>query len=196
MNTAEEITAAYFSLCRNCFIMADRKVAPQSGGNGRQMDLLAHDAAHQVTYHVETSVTHRPNFALRLEKLNEICSRKFFGSATRRSSPTGKTDHDRGKDYLNVVCNEYEKVGTSFDSVKRVFVCWFLNEIAHDNNKPIHVSVANPKTGRPVSIEVLSMRDYILPQLLKEVGTSNYENQTLRMIGLISQMNLQRNASA
>jgi hypothetical protein len=188
MNATEHIIEAYFRLCRGCFTCSDRKVL---GGNNRQLDLLAYNVKEKLPYHIEVSVTHQLAWCQSRQELSVEFARKFFGVPPRRESKTGrKTDHEKGKSYFPEIESAYKDVGFDPDSVKRVWVCWVVK--GEENNKPLEVSYNFERLNRQFKIEILSLRDLILPELEKKIGTAHYDDEILRTLGLLKERNKQR----
>ena len=183
MNTVERVVEAYFRVCRGCFTMADVKVA---GGNNRQLDLLALNPLTRDQYHIETSVTHQENWCPSSEKLLCAFERKFFGVPKEKS--TGKpqnTDFGKGKTYRQQIFDTYKAVGLDPETIRRVWVCWIVTD-----SKNIESSISDYCKRRELperAIEVISFRDLLLPELLANVQTSNYDDDILRLLSLIRQ---------
>jgi hypothetical protein len=187
MNTAEHIVESYFRLCRGCFTFADRKVTQ---GNNRQLDLLAFDVKAQLPFHIEVGVTHRENWCPTIEELGPQFEKKFFGAPPERTGKSdGTTDFEKDKSYFLKIESTYSEVGFSLANIKRVWVCWIVKE--QRNNEPLLFSFESKHLNKTFMIEVLSLRDFILPKLLKEIGTANYDDEILRTLGFIKQLELQ-----
>lgn len=183
MNAAEHIVEAYFRLCRNCFTVSDRKVV---GGNNRQLDILAYDFKRKLQFHVEVSVTHRQNWCCTFEELMGEFERKFFGVPPKREGAIkGATDFEKGKTYYPQIEQTYAECGFSPADVNRVWVCWMVK--AKDNSNPIIEKFGLGHPNGPFQIEILSLRDYILPALEKAIGTANYDDEILRIIGFMKE---------
>lgn len=188
MNAAEHIVEAYFRLCRKCFTLTDLKVIK---GNNRQFDLLAFNLRENLTFHVEVGVTHRPNWAPTIAQLESSFEKKFFGSVPKRDGKSsGKTDHEKGKTYFDQIQSTYRAVGIDPDKVQRVWVCWIVK--GKQNNEPITLDIISKTQNRQFIVEVLSMRDLLLPKLQNEIGTSNYDDEVLRTLGFVKQAHDQR----
>ncbi|MCQ8181767.1 hypothetical protein NP603_11655 [Methylomonas sp. SURF-1] len=161
MNAAEHIVEAYFRLCRKCFTLTDLKVIQ---GNNRQFDLLAINIHENLAFHVEVGVTHRPNWAPTVVQLESGFEKKFFGSVPKRESKAnGKTDHEKGKIYFDQIQNTYQAVGIDPEKVQRVWVCWIVK--GKENTQPITLDINSKTLNRRFKVEVLSMRDLLLPEL-------------------------------
>ena len=188
MNAAEHIVESYFRLCLGCFTLADKKV---SKGNGRQLDLLAVNIAEKKCFHIEVGVTHQENWCPTLAKLEGEFERKFFGAPPeRRGKTNGTTDFEKGKFYFPQIQGAYEEVGFEPSQVSRVWVCWVVKNA--DNSVPIEVSYEVPRLGLTFPIRVLSLRDFVLPKLQAKIGTSNYDDEVLRLLSLLEQKESQR----
>lgn len=187
MNAAEHIVEAYFRLCRKCFTITDRKVV---SGNNRQLDILAYDLKRKLQFHVEVSVTHRQTWCSTTEELKVEFERKFFGVPPKREGAVkGATDFEKGKSYFPQIEKAYIECGFSPADVKRVWVCWMVK--ARDNSKPITENFCLNHPHGPFTIEILSLRDYILPALEKAIGTANYDDEILRIIGFMKEREAQ-----
>ena len=188
MNAAEHIVDAYFRLCRKCFTLSDLKVEQ---GNNRQFDLLAHDLIKGESFHIEVGVTHRPNWCPSINDLESRFDKKFFGTAPARADATsGRTDHERNKNYFEQIEATYRQVGIDPATVKRVWVCWLVK--GRDTTAPLQHKICSIALGRDFDVEILGLRDLILPQLQTEIGTSNYEDEVLRTLGFLKQSNDQK----
>lgn len=181
MNTAEHIVESYFRLCRGCFTLADRKV---TGGNNRQMDLLAYNLKENTQFHVEVTVTHQLGWCEDSEGLHKEFDRKFFGVPPERDSESRRgTDSARGASYLKQIDSTYCEVGFSPKNVIRIWVCWVVKGREEDNS--VSIIHRPPNCDKEFSIEVLSFRNCILPELTGKVGTANYDDEVLRTLSLI-----------
>jgi hypothetical protein len=161
--------------------MADVKVP---GGNNRQCDLLAYNAATQEQYHAESSVTHRENWCPDTKKLSDIFDKKFRGVPPRREG--SKTDFAKGKTCYENILRAYRDVGLDPSKVRRVFITW---EVADPNNLAGFLAEYEQKYG--VHIDVWGFRDRILPELTNKISTSNYDDEVLRTLSLLRQRELQ-----
>lgn len=190
MNTAEHIVESYFRLCRGCFTCSDRKVV---SGNNRQLDILAYNLKDKLQFHIEVGVTHRPNWCPTKEDLRAEFERKFFGLPPKRTSKTGgATDFEKKKAYFEQIEETYANAGFSRDDVRRVWVCWIVKDEATKSR-----SLVLPFThlSRTFEIEVLSLRDCVIPDLMNATGTANYDDEILRTLGFIKQRELQTNVA-
>jgi hypothetical protein len=192
MNAAEHIVDAYFRLCRKCFTLSDLKVEQ---GNNRQFDLLAHDLIKGDSFHIEVGVTHRPNWCPNISDLETRFDKKFFGAApAREGANAGRTDHEREKNYFKQIEATYRQVGIDPEKVKRVWVCWLVK--GRDMSTPLPHKIRSKALNREFDVEILGLRDLVLPQLQTEIGTSNYEDEVLRTLGFLKQSNDQKAATA
>jgi len=184
MNTTERIVESYFRLCRDCFTYPDLKVF---GGNNRQLDLLAYNILTGDQYHVETSVSHERSWRATWPKLKAKFDRKYFGAPQERDGPN--TDHSRGKSYHSKIREAYTSVGFRVQHVKRIWVTWIVPE-SEDFAAQLKAYCRSKRIGKN-PIRVMSFRDELLPDLLKAVGKSNYDDDTLRTLSLIRQFEKQ-----
>lgn len=188
MNTSEHMVECYFRLCRGCFTLSDRKVV---NGNNRQLDILAYNLKEKLQLHIEVAVTHQMNWCPTRDELGIEFDRKFFGvPPNRMSNVGGQTDFQRGKSYFQQIEKTYSEVGFSPHEVKRVWVGWMLpNE--SENHKPLVLTHIPGNLSTEYEIEVLSLRDLILPQLEEKIGTANYDDEMLRVMSFMKQRRLQ-----
>ena len=187
MNAAEHIVESYFRLRRGCFTVTDQKV-PR--GNNRQLDILAYHIKERSQFHVEVGVTHQENWCPTLEELGPQFEKKFFGAPPERKGKTnGTTDFEKGKSYFPQIEATYTAVGFVPAEVKRVWVCWIVKD--SEGAKPLVVSFHSKHLDRSFEIEVLGLRDFILPELADAIGTANYDDEILRTLGFIKQRELQ-----
>lgn len=187
MNTTEKIVESYFRLCRDCFTMADLKVA---GGNNRQIDLLAVNLKTEDQYHVEVSVTHQENWCPTPEDLCKNFERKFFGTPAKREGKN--TDYTLGKNYEKQIREAYVSVGFDPEKIRRIWVCWTVKNGGNLDEMLQQYFRTRNLSGN--GIEVMSFRDEILPELQEKVATANYEDDALRTLSLFRQFEKQRGA--
>jgi len=121
--------------------------------------------------------------------------KKFFGAPPeRKGKESGTTDFEKGKSYFSQIEAAYTAVGFSPAEVKRVWVCWIVK-----GNEGINSSVipfqSKHLPGRTFDIEILSLRDFILPELTDAIGTANYDDEILRTLGFIKQRDSQINTA-
>lgn len=187
MNAAEHIVDSYYRLVQGCFTLADRKVAK---GNNRQLDILAYDIKQSTCYHIEVGVTHRKNWCPSPKELIPQFDKKFFGTVPERKGRSdGTTDFEKGKSYWKQIEDTYKAVGFDPRKVQRVWVCWILKH--HDGTKPVLLKHKPKGQTLEYTVEVMSLRDFILPQLENAIGTSNYDDEILRTLGFVKQRELQ-----
>ncbi len=186
MNAAEHIVESYFRLCKGCFTLSDRKVV---SGNNRQLDILAYNLKEKLQFHIEIDVTHQLNWCPTRGELEQKFEGKFFGAPPERKSKTGNaTDSEKGKSYLSQIEETYVDLGFSPANVKRVWVCWVVK--GEENTKSLVLSSEyhNKKCeNKKYEIEVLSLRNKILPELERKIGTANYDDEILRTLGFMKQ---------
>ncbi|MFZ3018273.1 MAG: hypothetical protein WA056_07450 [Gallionella sp.] len=189
MNAAEHIVESYFRLRRGCFTVTDQKV-PR--GNNRQLDILAYHVKDHSQFHIEVGVTHQKNWCPTLEELGWQFEKKFFGAPPERKGKTnGTTDFEKGKSYFSQIEETYTAVGFVPAEVKRVWVCWLIKDKDIGGTKPLRLPFHSKHLNRTFEIEVLGLRDFILPELADAIGTANYDDEILRTLGFIKQRELQ-----
>lgn len=187
MNAAEHIVEAYFRFCRGCFTIVDRKVEK---GNGRQLDILAYNIRQNLQFHVEVSVTHRMEWCHTRQELPEVFEKKFAGIPPKRSGKSsGTTDFERGKLYFERIQESYQEIGFEPESVRRVWVCWMVK--GEQNSEPLLIPFKPTGIERELQIEVLSLRDFVLPRLEEAIETANYDDEVLRTLSFIKQRDRQ-----
>lgn len=179
MNAAEHILECYFRLVLKCFTIADVKVI---NGNNRQCDLLAVNIKNNKYYHVESSVTHRKMWAPDVPTLQEIFDKKFRGIPPKKESP--KSDWKKGITYFDNIKKTYSLLGIPPSKINRVFVCWFIKDKEKEN---VDIFLDKYKKKYGIRVEVLSLKDTILPKLVEAVGTSNYDDEILRTISFFKE---------
>lgn len=178
MNTTERIVEAYFRLCRGCFTIPDIKI---TGGNNRQIDLLAYNHKNNRVYHVETTVTHCEQWCPTVTELEQGFDYKFLGKPYPKEG--ANTDYARGKTYREQIHAAYESFGFSAIDIRRVWCCWTVAG-SSDLEGFVH-SYCNARGFTRHVIEVLSFRDDVLPALQNRIGTSHYEDDVLRTFSLL-----------
>ncbi len=181
MNAVEHIVECYFRYCKGCFTMVDVKI---QAGNNRQADLLAYNLVTKEQYHIESSVTHCANWSPSADDLWEIFDKKFLGLPPEREGKN--TDRAKGKTYFNKIKQTYRGVGFSLSKIQRVFVTWSVADKAG-----LDKFLASYSKDNGIRVSVLSFRDQILPELMKKISTSNYEDEVLRTLSLLRQHELQ-----
>lgn len=184
MNAAEHVVESYFRLCRGCFTLPDHKVAD---GNNRQFDLLAFNPKTKEQFHIEVSVTHQLNWCETSQQLRYWFEKKFFGVPPKRES--ANSDFNRGKNFLDQINKAYEKVGFLRAEIQRVWVCWMVK--GENNSQPIHMPHNSEGMDTIFEIEILSLRDYILPALIERISKANYDDAMLRLLGFMKEREIQ-----
>ena len=193
MNAAEQIVDAYFRLVRGCFTLADRKVEK---GAGRQLDILAYNLRDMSSYHVEVGVTHQKNWCPTVASLKGDFEKKFFGVPPNRNATDGRTDFEKKKSFWEAINQTYEEVGFETTKVRRVWVCWIIKDRADSSPYEYDFQSAHLESrgiDASFKIEVLSLRDYVIPRLQEKIGTANYDDVMLRTLGFMKQRELQSN---
>jgi len=180
MNTTEKIVESYFRLCKKCFTLPDVKVI---GGNNRQIDLLAYHVQTSEQYHVEVSVTHCQNWCPDKAELINNFEKKYFGVPPKKDGKN--TDCSKGKTYEENIYNTYKAYGLNPNNIRRIWVCWTVIDTSNIENELKEYCTKRGITNNP--IVVLKFRDQIIPALLKEVSTTNYEDDSLRTLSLLIQ---------
>jgi hypothetical protein len=182
MNAVEHIVECYFRYCKGCFTMTDVKIR---GGNNRQCDLLAYNVASQEQYHVESSVTHSTSWLSSIvEELRGKFDIKFRGTSPQREGKN--TDYAKGKTYFDNIVQTYQAIGFDPSKVQRVFVTWTIPD-----EEALVKMLADYRAQHGMSIEVWSLRDSIIPELLNKVSTGNYDDEVLRTLSLLRQRDVQ-----
>ena len=178
MNAVEHIVEAYYRICRKCFTMHDVKIP---GGNNRQFDLLAVNLDDGSQYHVESSVTHVPRWCPDTAELKKGFDRKFLGVPAKREGPN--RDFAKGKTYRQPIFDAYRLFGLSPEKLQRVWVFWTLKDA---ENLASFLGTYEKENG--IRVQVQSLRDEIIPALQKAVETANYDDEVLRTLSLLKQM--------
>ena len=184
MNAVEQIVEIYFQKVRNCFTNADIKI---EYGNNRQFDLLAYSLINKKSYHIESSVTHGINWNPTVNALEEKVAYKFFGETRKNLNKSLNTDEAKNKNYLEQIKKQYNKYGFDFEKINRVWVLWCVDKLKSNEyyQKEHNLYLQNKIHNK--TIEILSFRDKIIPELEDVIGTSNYEDDILRTISLLLQ---------
>lgn len=185
MNAAEHIVEAYFQIVKNCFTRVDVKVI---NGNNRQLDLLAINIKDNKQYHIEVGVTHRENWCSNVQELFGGFEKKFFGLPPMRQGKN--TDSSRGKSYFPQILDTYKEAGIDHDKIHRIWVCWIIK---NPNQKEELLKTFSDEKKIKIPIQILSLRDDVIPQLEDKIGTSNYDDEVLRTLSFLKQRNLQIN---
>lgn len=184
MNTTERIVESYFRLCRGCLTTADVKVLR---GNNRQIDLLAVNIKKNEQYHVEVSVTHQQTWCPTPDILMEEFERKYFGVPAKREGKN--TDWSLGKTYESQIYETYEQFGLDPKGIIRTWVCWTV--VGSEGLDEALRAYCIKRRLKRNTLTILSFRDEVIPQLLDEVSTANYEDDSLRTLSLLRQYGLQ-----
>ena len=187
MNTTEKIVESYFRLCKKCFTLPDVKVI---GGNNRQIDLLAYHVSSSDQYHVEVSVTHCQNWCPEKDELISNFEKKYFGVPPKREGKN--TDYAKGKTYKENIYDTYKAYGLKPKNIQRIWVCWTV--VDEDSIKKEIGKYCKKRNILDNPIKIMKFRDEIIPALLKEVSTTNYEDDSLRTLSLLRQYEKQINA--
>lgn len=185
MNTTESIVESYFRLVRGCFTQPDVKVIK---GNNRQIDLLAYNIIEKKSFHVEVSVTHCQQWCPTPKDLKENFDKKFFGMPIKKES--SNTDYAKGKTYIDGIKKTYQSLGLDHSKINRVWVCWDVRDSEYLEEELIAYCKLRSLTRE--SLEIVSFRDEVIPELMEKVSTSNYEDDSLRTLSLMRQYEIQK----
>jgi hypothetical protein len=183
MNTAEKIVEAYFRHVKGCLTAGDIKIPK---GNNRQIDLLAWHNKDKVAYHVETSVAASGRYfnkSRSWKKLIPIFQNKFF-ALPKESHHEDYCATESDPDFSKLI-EAYAKFGFAHRKVNRVFVCWAIED--YDMTEAEIVDFFGRRNVPRDKIQVIGFRDVILPALMKEVGSSNFEDDVLRTFSLLNE---------
>ncbi len=153
-------------------------------GNNRQIDILAVSLEKDEQYHIECSVTHCLQWCPTPKKLVAEFERKFSGHPKKKDGKN--TDSAKGKRYGGAITATYRRLGMKLGSVKSVWVCWSIKDRATLKEE---LADYYGRTGNMV--DVIELRDTVLPELLKAVSTANYDDEILRVFSLIKQAEAQ-----
>lgn len=181
MNAVEHIVESYYRICKKCFTMHDVKIP---SGNNRQFDLLAVNLKDGSQFHVESSVTHDLGWCPDTNELREDFDRKYLGVPAKREG--SKRDFTKGKTYRQQIWSAYTLFGMTPNNLQRVWVCWMVKDGA---NLAPFLETYEKENG--IRIQVKSLRDEIIPELQKAVETANYDDEVLRTLSLLKQMERQ-----
>lgn len=176
MNAVEHIVEAYYRICKGCFTIHDVKIP---SGNNRQFDLLAVNLKDGSQFHIESSVTHDLGFSPDTNELKENFDKKFLGAPTEK-------EELKGKNYRQPILNAYTLLGMAPDKLQRVWVCWTVKDAAN-----LASFLDTYEKEKEIRIQVKSLRDEIIPELQKAVETANYDDEVLRTLSLLKQMEKQ-----
>jgi len=187
MNTTEHLVELYYRHCKDNFTYTDFKV---HNGNNRQFDVLAYNKKKNQLRHIEVSVTHSTGWTANLETVKNEIRFKFFGIPKNKRPNNPNTDFNKGKTYKSQIEKSYEHFGFKWNEIIRVWCLWF-----HDSDsQKIDVwkeELATEFSLRKNNFEILSLRDEVIPSLMEKIGTSNYDDDILRTISLITQQRKQ-----
>ncbi len=109
-----------------------------------------------------------------MEKLKSKVEYKFFGI----EKPTKK---QRGKNFYQKILDTYYRFPTGFNKIIRVLCTWAPNEDEFNEVKKYIVEKYKIMDDELCS---LSFRDNVMPELLNNIKTANYENYTLRIFSI------------
>jgi hypothetical protein len=116
--------------------------------------------------------------------LKEIFYQKFRGLPQKRE---GKfTDFVKGKIYFINIENTYKIYGLDPLKIQRVFVTWYKDE-----QKDYEKFCSEYEKKHGFKIDILYLRDQILPELENKISSSNYDDEVLRTLSLLKQRKLQ-----
>ena len=76
----------------------------------------------------------------------------------------------------------YSRLGLDLGKIKRIWICWTVKD---PDNLNLHLRNYLIRTG--YLVEVISLRDRILPDLMNAVSTANYDDEVLRTFSLIKE---------
>ena len=186
MNTTEHLVEVYYRQL-GCFTATDVKIEK---GNNRQFDILAYNLSTRKYYHIEVSVAHGQHWQPDLSKLSDRINYKFFGT-TRNNRPNNpKTDHAKGKSYLEPIKATYQKFGLDFDKIIRVWCTWAIPD---DKNaiEQWKKKMATTHGLTPNNFEILNFRDTVMKALVGKVGTAYYDDELLRTMSLLKEFERQ-----
>ena len=183
MNAAERLVEIYYRQ-KNCFIISDIKII---GGINRQIDLLVFDPNSMLYYHVESSVGHGIHFAPNLAQVYYKIKYNFFGALNDLPPSDPKNKDTNEKTFLKEINRTYESFGINPTNLIRVWCTWCFDKFDKDDLEDWKKRMAEEFRLTPANFEVLSFRDNVMPTLLKETGSSNYDDDLLRCISLVIQ---------
>jgi len=122
-----------------------------------------------------------------MERLIEIFTKKFLGFA----KPKAK----RQEPFLGEILDTYNQFGIREIS-KRVICVWY-SEVKIDELKTELKKRLDKKYHKYVNtLEIWSLRDKVITSIVKEMGTSNYEDEVLRTISFYREFANQTNKNA
>ncbi len=185
MNATEHLVEVYYRQ-RGHFTATDVKVI---NGNNRQFDILTFDPRNQSYNHIEVSVTHTVNstWIRPLSVISDEVRFKFFGIPKNKRPDNPNTDFSKGKTYLEQIKSTYATFGIDYETVRRVWCTWCLPDNDIQNIENWKQKMAYEFQLKPGNFEILLFRDEVLKVLLDNIGTSNYDDEILRTLSLISE---------
>jgi len=188
MNSAEHLVELYYQQ-KGYLTTVDIKIEE---GNNRQFDLLAYDLKEAKILHIEinVSITHEKNhndyWGYNKNKIKKYFKEKFFGHL----KPNKTGDEEKN---LIVIKKTYNKFGIEYKKVTRVICIWCLppevKETPSQWKKELSEEFELPQN----KFEILSFRDEVLPELFKNIKTSNYNDELLRLLSLLKAANINKN---
>jgi hypothetical protein len=158
--------------------------------NISQFDLLAYNIKTRKSFHIESSVKHELRWNPTINELKGFIEYKFFGTLKEKSNKGKNTDKAKNKNYLEQIKNSYKIYGMDYEKINRVWVLWCTDKI---ENK--YFTIKKGKKYLEINnkqIEILSFRDIIIPELEKNIGKSNYENDIIRTLSLLIESKKQK----
>lgn len=183
MNASERLVEIYYRHKKH-FTVSDVKVF---GGINRQIDLITYDPKSGLFYHIESSIGHRINFAPNLGQIYSKMKYKFFGDPKETQSSGNKTDKAKGKSYLANINETYRSLSIDPKKIIRVWCTWCFDKVDHTDIVNWKIRFAKITKLKPENFELLSFRDEVMPMLLTETGTPNYDDDLLRCLSLVIQ---------
>lgn len=198
MNTSEHIVESYFRFCRNCFTITDKKVKQ---AQNRQFDILAYDLKNNSQMHIEVATTTTKSWEAdtKTPEFKEYIEKKFFGTPPKRETKEGnRTDYERGVNYLEKISDAYKEVSFDFNKVERIIVFWSFKKT--DGSNFIHFKSSpeklqdQEKFKKEYQITLISLRDFIIPELFSHLKTSNYEDEILRTFSFLNEIIKNKNS--
>lgn len=189
MNATEHIVELYYRFVQNCFTISDVKIP---NGNNRQFDLLALKPEKENTqlFHIEIGISHDEHWSVGLDYLKKIFGYKFTGNPKDKETTGNKTDKAKRKNYLKPISSVYERYGFKYEEVVRVYCLWYF-KFTNDEYNLWRKEVAKDLKVEENKIILLSFRETVLPELLKEVKTNYYDDDLLRTLSLLRQSEIE-----
>ncbi len=184
MNTAEHIIEIYMRLVKKSFTIVDVKV---ERGNNRQLDILSFDLQNNCSYHIESTATHRLRWKPNIDKLIEIFEKKFLGFTKSRNKRT--------EPFLQEILSTYREYGIK--EIDHRIICVWYSDVSTDEIKKKLKSRLNKKYHKYINtLSIWSLRDKVINSIIKNMGTSNYEDEVLRTISFYREYDEQINKNA